>query len=244
MRKSNKRQNKQQKHQYNDTNQTKGLDSFKLNQKQKCVNNMLIEYPLVFVQGCAGTGKTTGILHHFAREYIQDKTKKIVIIRTPVEAGPDKIGALPGDKEDKLEPHFKAYEKILTDFIGGKFKADFGKRIEFMIPNYALGITLDDSLVLIDEAQQITPDIMKLLLERLGQNTVCAVVGDHTQMYAKDKNKRNGLTHAISKCFVERERSNGDVELEPRSTMISSFKYDPQDNVRSDISREIVKLYS
>lgn len=114
---------------------------------------MLIEYPLVCVQGCAGTGKTSGILHHFAQEYIQDSSKKIVVIRTPVEAGPDKIGALPGDKEDKLEPHFKSAEKMLVDFLGGKFKADFGKRIEFMIPNYALSITLDDSLVSIDEAQ-------------------------------------------------------------------------------------------
>ena len=229
--------------QHNNENQLKGLNSFKPNDKQRHVNNLLTEYPLVFVQGFAGTGKTSGILHHYCQEYLQDKSKKIIVIRTPVEAGADKIGALPGGEGDKLEPHFAAPAEELKKFLGNKFEADKDKRIFFKIPNYAIGATWHDSLILIDEAQQIQPAILKLLLERLGENTVCAVVGDPTQLYTSDKNKRNGLSHAMDKFFIQRDL-HGRVEYEPRSNMVASFAYEAKDNVRSDISREVVRIYS
>lgn len=228
--------------QYNNEEQLRGLTEFTPTKNQKHVNNLLTEFPLVFVQGHSGTGKTSGILHHFCTEYLKDKTKKIIVIRTPVEAGPDKIGYLPGGEEDKLAPHFAAPAGAMKDFLGGKFESDVNKRIHFMVPNYALGMTLDDALILIDEAQQLTPMIMKLLLERIGQNSVCAVVGDPTQLYTEDKTKRNGLSHAMDKFFVKHE-SYGRIEYEPRSTMVGSFQYEAKDNVRSDISREVVRIY-
>lgn len=227
---------------YNNDNQLKGFESFEPTPNQKHVNNLLIEYPLVFVQGYAGTGKTSGILHHFCREYMNDKSKKIIVIRTPVEAGPDKIGFLPGDEKDKLEPHFASATDILKEFLGNKFESDLGKRILFKVPNYAIGSTWDNSLILIDEAQQLSPAVMKLLLERIGKNSICAVVGDPTQLYTEDKNKRNGLTHAIDKFFVKHDRGTG-FEYEPRSTMVASFQYEVNDNVRSDISQEVVRIY-
>lgn len=228
--------------QYNNEEQLKGFNSFTPNSKQKHVNNLLIEFPLVFVQGCAGTGKTTGIIHHYCSEYMRDRSKKIMVIRTPVEAGPDKIGYLPGDEDDKLAPHFSTYAGIMKTFMGNKFEADLNKRIHFMVPNYALGATWDDALILIDEAQQLTPAIMKLLLERIGINSVCAVVGDPSQLYADDKTSRNGLTHAMDKFFIKHEY-HGRTEYEPKSNMVSAFAYDPEDNVRSDISREVVRVY-
>ena len=204
---------------------------------------MLIEYPLTFVLGCSGTGKSSGILYHFCNQYMNDNTKNIVIIRTPVEAGPDKVGYLPGEKEEKLGPHFKAAEVILKGFLGNKYSCDLEKRIHFMVPNFALGCTLDNSLIMIDEAQQITPQIMKMLLERIGRNSICAVVGDPTQLYATGKDQRNGILHAQEKFFFQRE-INGNVYWEPKSSMVSRFEYDYTDNVRSDISQEVVKAYS
>lgn len=230
------------KKQYNNENQLSGLTNFVPTKSQKQVNNLLIEFPLVFVQGSSGTGKTSGILYHYCNEYIADKSKKIIVIRTPVEAGPDKIGALPGDKSEKLEPHFSAPSGALRELLGNKFDADLNKRIFFTVPNYALGMTLDNALVLIDEAQQITPDIMKMLLERLGKNTICAVVGDPSQLYVEGRTKRNGLSHAIDKFFTKRELMNR-VEYEPRSNLVASFTYDSSDNVRSDISAEVVRIY-
>lgn len=229
--------------QFDNSNQLKGFENFTPNGKQKVVNNLLTEHPLVFVQGYSGTGKTSGVLHHYCREYMNDKSKSIIVIRTPVEAGPDKIGALPGGQDDKLEPHFSAPALQLKKFLGNKFESDKGKRIKFMVPNYALGMTLDDGLILIDEAQQIHPLILKMLLERIGENSVCAVVGDPTQLYATDVKNRNGLAHAMDKFFVARDYG-GSTEYEPKSPMIASFQYEASDNVRSDISREVVRIYS
>lgn len=228
--------------QYNNDNQLQGLDDFNPTSNQKFVNNLLTEYPLVFVQGSSGTGKTSGILHHYCREYLKDKSKKIIVIRTPVEAGPDKIGALPGQQDEKLAPHFSAPAMALKEFLGNKFEADLEKRIFFMIPNFALGMTLDNALILIDEAQQLTPSITKMLLERLGRNTTCALVGDPTQLYAEGKTQRNGLSHAMNTFFVKHEY-HGRVEYEARSRLVASFQYEAKDNVRSDISREVVRLY-
>jgi len=228
---------------FDNNNQLKGFESFTPNGKQKIVNNLLTEYPLVFVQGYSGTGKTSGILHHYCREYMNDKTKTIIIIRTPVEAGPDKIGALPGGQDDKLEPHFSAPTLQLKQFLGNKFDADKNKRIKFMVPNYALGMTLDDALIIIDEAQQISPMILKMLLERIGNKSICAVVGDPTQLYATDTKNRNGLSHAMGKFFVARDWGDT-TQYESKSSLVASFQYDVSDNVRSDISREVVSIYN
>jgi len=228
---------------HNNENQLIGLRSFEPTKKQKTVNNLLIEFPLVFIEGCSGTGKTSGILYHYCNQYLEDKTRNIVIIRTPVEAGPDKIGFLPGEQDEKLGPHFKSAEVQLKEFLGGKYGCDLNKRIHYMVPNYALGCTLNNSLILIDEAQQLTTLILKMLLERIGTNSVCAVVGDPTQLYASGREQRNGLTSAQERFFTKREYG-GNVGWEPRSNLVARFEYEYTDNVRSDISQEVVRLYS
>lgn len=228
---------------YNNETQLSGLNEFEPTKKQKTVNNLLIEYPLVFVQGCSGTGKSSGILYHYCKQYLEDKTKNIVVIRTPVEAGSDKIGFLPGEQDEKLGPHFKAAEAQLKEFLGGKYKCDFGKRIHFMVPNYALGMTISNSLIIIDEAQQLSPMILKMLLERIGRHSVCAVVGDQTQLYATGRDARNGLTAAHDRFFTKIDHG-GNTGWSPRSNMVARFEYEYTDNVRSDISQEVVRVYS
>ncbi len=166
---------------------------------QKRLGNLLRENTIVFVDGKAGSGKSSGALFYFALEYLRDKSKNIVVIRTPVEAGSDKIGALPGEAEEKLGPHFKPYVKILEKMIGPKFKADFNKRIFFTIPNFILGDTLEDSLILIEEAQMLSPLIMKLLLERIGKGSKVIVTGDNSQVYTQTA--RGGLKDALVRFF-------------------------------------------
>ena len=82
-----------------------------------------------------------------------------------------------------------------------------------------------------------------MLLERIGRNSVCAVVGDPTQLYASGREQRNGLTATQERFFTKREYG-GNVGWEPRSTMIARFEYEYTDNIRSDISQEVVRLYS
>lgn len=180
------------------------LGGYSLSPEQKEFQNIIRESNLVFCRGYAGVGKTLACLHYFVQEYLNDTSKQIIIIRTPCEsADKDKIGYLPSDLNSKIEPHFVSTRLLLNDLLGkGKVDADINSgRIKFMVPNFMLGATFDNSLIMVDEAQQISPLTMKLILERLGTDTVCVVLGDDSQVYASDSN-RNGLKSAIEKFFV------------------------------------------
>ena len=113
------------------------------------------------------------------------------------------------------------------------------KKLKFLIPNYVLGSTLDNSLILIDEAQQLQPLILKLLLERIGKNSVCVVAGDRKQLYTTDKN-RNGLSDAINRFF----RSDKDGLLIPRYENVEHMEFIVDDVQRSDIVKTVIKAYS
>lgn len=219
-----------------------GINQFKLSEAQKKAQNVIRENTLSFVEGVAGSGKSLGILHQFVKEYLEDSTKKIVVIKTPVESsGKDRIGFLPDDLQSKLAPHFAATKKTLSDLLSvGKVEADMGHRIDFLCPNFILGSTLDNSLILIEEAQQLEPMIMKLLLERIGKNSVCVVTGDPEQLYTGDKkfNDRNGMSDAISRFFTT---ENG--VMVPKYSDVGYFKFDIEDVQRSEIVKTVLRAY-
>lgn len=219
-------------------NDQHGITKWELSPEQKTLSNLIRENDLVFVSGKAGCGKTAGVLHNYVTEYLQDKSKRIIVIRTPVEAGLDKIGALPNGVSEKIEPHFLPAKRILEELLSpGKVECDLGKRIEFMIPNFALGDTFKDALVIISEAQQLPPLILKLLLERIGIRSKCVVEGDKTQLYASE-GKRNGLTHAIGVMFPD-----GSEEC-PYSDSVAQFEFSNQINQRSEIVKSVNEAYS
>lgn len=129
-----------------------GISKIQLTEKQKVLRNKIIENDLTFVVGSSGSGKTLTVLYTYIQEYLQDQSKQIVIVRTPVEAGLDKVGALPNSLQEKIEPHFNSSKILLCDLLSkGKVETDLDHRIHFKIPNYMLGSTLDNSLILIDE---------------------------------------------------------------------------------------------
>lgn len=212
-----------------------GYKSWTLSSEQKTLGNVMKANDLVFVSGKAGVGKTSGIMYHFMDEYLNDRNKKIIVIRTPVEAGFDKIGALPNGVAEKTEPHFKPAKTILSQLLGqGKVNCDVGKRIFFEIPNFVLGDTFDDALIIISEAQQLPPEIVKLLIERIGKRSKCVVEGDPSQLYSAGR--RNGLSHAMSVFFD----SKGDSMFSDR---IAKFNFSNKINMRSDIVNSINKAY-
>ena len=210
------------------------LNRFVPTQNQNQIVQSIYENTMSVVSGGAGTGKTSTVLHTFCKMYMSSKEHSIYVIRQPNEAGNlDKLGALPGELNEKCSPHFKAYEVILTEFLGGKFKADFEKRIHFEPINYMLGRTLDNALIIVDEAQTVEPVLMKLMLERVGNNSKIVIVGDKSQIYSGGK--RGGLQHVIVQFFDENEK--------PLIESAQYIRLTSEDVMRSEFCKAVVKRY-
>lgn len=219
-------------------NDTYGIHSVKLTESQKDFANKIIANDMVVCSAPSGTGKTLTALHAFTRMYLSDPSKQIVVVRTPVEAGMDKIGFLPNELSQKIEPHFASTKAILSKLLNkGKFDTDLDHRIHFKIPNYLLGSTLDNTLLIVDEAQEMPPLIMKLILERVGVNSKVVVLGDPSQRYATEKG-RNGLSDVIEKFFHVK-----DGEMVSRFTDIGFHKFSISDVQRSDFCKTVLMAY-
>lgn len=215
------------------------LKSFVPTPSQKELINTVRANTLTFVDSPAGSGKSSTVLWHFAKEYMVDHTKEIIVVRTPVEFCDDKIGYLPNSLESKLEVHFASSKKILEDFLGkGRVATDMDQRLHFKIPNYLLGSTLTDSLVLIDEAQQLSPQILKLLLERIGKGSKVVVAGDSNQLFDAH-GKRNGLSDAIERFFKFE-----DGWVVPKFDDVGFHEFTIQEIMRSEIVKTVVTAYS
>ena len=214
-----------------------GIGDFKLTHNQQQLASKINENILTFVDSPAGTGKSLTVLHTFVKEYLRDATKRIIVIRTPVEAGGlDKLGFLPDDLASKVEPHFASTKRILEQLLNkGKVESDMDNRIFFKVPNFELGATWDNSLVLIDECQALQPMIMKLLLERIGINTRVVVAGDSSQLYATDASQRNGLKDALGRFF--------DKEMNPLFDAVVFHRFGVQDVMRSEIVKTVITAY-
>lgn len=216
-----------------------GINEWVLNEEQRSLRDLIYTKDIVFCDSKAGVGKSSSVLYSYVEQYLQDKYKKIVIIRQPVEVGPDKIGALPNGLDEKLEPHFIAYRDILEELLSkGKVECDFNKRIFFMPSNYAIGRSFHDSLILITEAQQMPPMILKMLLERIGRDSTCVVEGDSSQMYTTD-GRRNGLSAAIKVFFDDR----GVVRKDTWEDNLAFYRFSNKYNMRSEIVQIVNDAY-
>lgn len=221
----------------NNWNESYGYHNFHLTDSQKELCNKITENTLTFVDAHAGSGKSSAVLYYFAKEYVRDTNKKIIIIRTPMEAGIDRVGFLPNSLEDKVAVHFASSKKILEQMLNkGKVETDLGHRIHFKIPNFVLGETLDNSLILIDEAQALQPMIMKLLLERVGVDSKVVVAGSSSQLYGAESAKRNGLKDAIVRFF--------DENMNPIYNDVAFHKFEIDEIQRSEIVKTVVRAYS
>ena len=216
-----------------------GLNDITLTDTQKVLANKIIQNDLVVCSAPSGTGKTLATLHTFVKMYLQDSTKQIIVIRTPVESGLDKIGYLPNDLNSKLEPHFASAKMLLGKLLSkGKLETDMDHRIHFKIPNYMLGSTMDNTLLVIDECQEIPPLIMKLLLERVGENSKVVVLGDPSQRYTMDKG-RNGLTDVVDKSFTVQ-----DGEHFSRFRDVDYHSFEIADVQRSEFCKTVLMAYA
>lgn len=150
---------------------------------QKAYVQSLFDNELAFGIGPAGTGKTYLAVAVGVSMFIGGHVDKIILSRPAVEAG-EKLGYLPGDMKDKVDPYMQPLYDALNDFLPGKQLAKLleEKRIEIAPLAFMRGRTLSNAYVVLDEAQNATSMQMKMFLTRLGNNSRMVITGDRTQV--------------------------------------------------------------
>ncbi len=147
--------------------------------------------------GPAGTGKTYLAVAMAVKAFREHKIRKIILTRPAVEAG-EKLGFLPGDMQDKVDPYLRPLYDALFDLFGAENFARYMEKgiIEVAPLAYMRGRTLDEAFIILDEAQNTTSEQIKMFLTRLGSESRMVITGDITQIDLPET-KRSGLVEAI-----------------------------------------------
>ena len=179
--------------------------------------------------GPAGTGKTYLAVAMAVQAFKAHEINRIILTRPAVEAG-EKLGFLPGDLQNKVDPYLRPLYDALFDMLGAETFQKYQEKgnIEVAPLAYMRGRTLDDSFIILDEAQNTTPEQMKMFLTRLGFNSKAVITGDITQIDLPDS-KKSGL--------IEAQRVLREVED------IAIVTFTVKDVVRHKIVQDIIKAY-
>ena len=187
------------------------------------------KYDIVFGVGPAGTGKTYLAMAQAVSYLLAKKVSRIVLARPAVEAG-EKLGFLPGDLQEKVNPYLRPLYDALYDMMDVERATRLVERgtIEVAPIAFMRGRTLNDAFVILDEAQNTTSEQMKMFLTRLGFGSKAVVTGDITQI---------DLPHPGKSGLVEALKIVKDVEG------IGFIYFDERDVVRHKLVQQIVKAY-
>lgn len=163
---------------------------------QKKYIELLRSNDIVFAVGPAGTGKTYLAVVEAVVALKKKEIRRIILTRPAVEAG-EKLGFLPGDLQDKVDPYLRPLYDSLYDILGGDTAQKMMEKgiIEVAPLAYMRGRTLDDAFIILDEAQNTTIPQMKMFLTRIGFGSRAVVTGDVTQVDLSP-GEQSGLTHA------------------------------------------------
>lgn len=179
--------------------------------------------------GPAGTGKTYLAVAMAVTAFRAKEVNRIILTRPAVEAG-EKLGFLPGDLQQKVDPYLRPLYDALFDMLGAESFQKHQERgdIEVAPLAYMRGRTLDDSFIILDEAQNTTSEQMKMFLTRLGFNSKMVVTGDITQIDLPD-GKKSGLKEALA--------------ILKNIEGIGITRFSEKDVVRHRLVQDIIKAY-
>ena len=209
--------------------QTKKRKIIPRSENQKKYFELLNNKDIVFTDGPAGTGKTFIAVAKAVSSLQEDKIKKIILSRPAVEAG-EKLGFLPGDLKEKVDPFLRPiydalYEMLPYDQVEKKISNNV---IEIAPIAFMRGRTLEDCFIILDEAQNTTRTQMKMFLTRLGRNSQMVIVGDSTQIDLVSKD------------------DSGFIDASEKLTKINDIGFitlQEKDVVRHDVVRKIINAY-
>ena len=164
---------------------------------QKKYIDMIRQNTIVFAIGPAGTGKTYLAMAMAITAFRTGQVNRIILTRPAIEAG-EKLGFLPGDLQQKVDPYLRPLYDALHDIMGAEtYQRNFERNLIEVAPlAYMRGRTLDNSFIVLDEAQNTTPEQMKMFLTRLGMGAKAVITGDITQIDLPE-GKTSGLKDAI-----------------------------------------------
>jgi phosphate starvation-inducible PhoH-like protein len=186
-------------------------------------------FDMVFAIGPGGTGKTYLAVSMAVSALLSKQVTRIILARPAVEAG-ERLGFLPGTLQEKVDPYMRPLYDALHDLLeADKLESFLEKGIIEVAPlAFMRGRTLNDSFVILDEAQNTTSEQMKMFLTRLGFNSKAVITGDVTQIDLPDS-RRSGLVEAI--------------EIVGKIEGISMVYFDEHDVVRHSLVQRIIKAY-
>ena len=196
---------------------------------QKKYVEAIRENTIVLGVGPAGTGKTYLAVAMAVAAFRSKQVSRIILTRPAVEAG-EKLGFLPGDLQSKVDPYLRPIYDALFDMLGAENFAKYQEKgaIEVAPLAYMRGRTLDDSFIILDEAQNTTSEQMKMFLTRLGFNSKMVVTGDITQIDLPD-GKSSGL-----KTVMRVLKGVDDIDI---------ITFNHKDVVRHKLVQDIINAY-
>jgi phosphate starvation-inducible PhoH-like protein len=209
-----------------------GIDGRVIKARSVNQKKLVDHYPgndLIFAIGPAGSGKTYTAIALAVRALKNKEVKRIILTRPAVEAG-EKLGFLPGDVKEKLDPYLQPLYDALRDMIPAKKLEGFIEEeiIEIAPLAFMRGRTLGDAVVILDEGQNTTNNQLKMFLTRMGKNAKFIVTGDITQIDLPDR-QQSGLLKALG--------------LLKEIKGISIIEFDKGDIIRHRLVRHIVNAY-
>ena len=210
------------------TSKGKPIKPKTIGQKRYC--NLISKNTITIGVGPAGTGKTYLAVAMAVTAFRSKQVNRIILTRPAVEAG-EKLGFLPGDLQSKVDPYLRPLYDALFDMLGAETYQKYVERgnIEVAPLAYMRGRTLDDSFIILDEAQNTSSEQMKMFLTRLGFNSKMVITGDITQI-----DLPKGVRSGLKDCVKILKNIEG----------IGQCTFDAKDVVRHKLVQDIIKAYA